>query len=99
MPRKSILYLIIGMLTITISLISLIQFSELPNTYKNGFERQWLPYKINLLYQVSYKAPLDKICGATANHIFFNVPNPKWLVMMDLSLSHQDTIFYGLPEN
>ncbi len=93
--KKNILYFFIGtVLSTMIILFLLVQFTNMPNERKNGFNRRWLTSAISPLTQAATSAPLTQICGATTSHFFFSVPNPQWLVMMDRELKKTDTIYF-----
>lgn len=96
--RRKPLILITGTLALAaIILVALFQFSTLPNRNKNGFTRTWAPGIAVLIKEKKIEAPLEKIVGATSGHYFFAVPNRQGVIMLDSTLSKQDTMVYGLP--
>lgn len=95
--KKTSLILLAGTFICVLSLVLLVKLTGMPNEQKNGFTRIWIPEPVFPLRDAKITAPLENISGATRHHIFFTVPNPAWLVMMDQSLDQQDTISFPVP--
>jgi hypothetical protein len=94
---RSRLILLTGTFCCLLTLFLLVKLTGMPNEQKNGFTRSWLTNTLPLIHQNRIEAPLEKITGATSHHIFFSVPNPQWMVMMDGDLKNQDTISFPVP--
>ena len=74
-------------------------FTEKPNSYKNGFNRQHLAIKVVPIGLKRSLIPLNRIAGISANHIYFAPKAANQLCLADWSLEHQDTIAYSRPFN
>lgn len=96
MRRSTIVNLLLIILAVVILLTLLQQLAEMPNRHRNGFTRTWLAGKMHALHEREVQTPLQKICGATLSHLFFTVPNPQGVIVMDTGLYRQDTLLYGL---
>jgi hypothetical protein len=92
--RQSLAYLGAIVLTTTILFILLLRFTTIPNKNLNGFLRHWSSPNFTKINEKQITSPLEQVCGATLDHIFFSVPNPQWLVMMNMNLTREDTIYF-----
>ena len=92
--KKSLLIISSIVLISALILALLVRSAKMPNEGKNGFDRKWLTNTIRQVDQIAITAPLETVCGATANHFFFTVPNPQWVVMIGKELQKQDTFFF-----
>ena len=101
MKKKTILLLTGGTIFMLLSLFLLFRFSSVPNERPNGFQRYWQPELFAVSGSMSFTTPFDNIAGCTSSRMYLSVPNPKWIVSVDLELKKIDTIGYGmqLPEN
>ncbi|NML21082.1 hypothetical protein HHL16_09370 [Pseudoflavitalea sp. G-6-1-2] len=96
MQKKTMLLLTGGTILILLSLFVLFRFSTIPNERPNGFVRYWQPGVLSTSYSVPVAAPLENIAGYTQNHVYFSVPNPQWIVSLDIAKKEMDTISYGM---
>ena len=96
MNRKNII-LIVLIPIVAIAILSLmVKSAVLPNEHSNGFNRHLLSFPLPIVSQAVMSEPLQEICGAASNNIYFTVPNPQWLISRDIKLEKQDTVFLGL---
>lgn len=95
--KKALLIIVCILGLVVIILAGLYQAASLPNKNKNGFNRNWKPEMVQLIRETKVTQPLQKICGATASHYFFSVPNPQGVIVLDTALLKLDTMVYGLP--
>jgi hypothetical protein len=96
MHIKPIITLLILTTISFICLSALLQFARFPNEHPNGFIRNIDSKPLVPVKQLVLTEPLQEICGATSNHIYFTVPNPQLLISLDIELKKKQLIFWGL---
>ncbi len=98
--KKKLFYIpLIILITAFSILLGLVQWSDRPNAYKNGFNREFDSIKITLLHQIAVKGELYKICGSTTHKIFFFGKDPRRLIIADYKLNKLDSLHLPIPIN
>src|SRR5579864_6202029 len=95
MKNKFLSLFLIAFSSVLILLI-LFRFERRPNQENNGFNRSWINGSLKELNRISFSEPLKTICGATENHFYFGVPNPKWIISIDNKFKKKDTILFPI---
>lgn len=96
MHKQTALLISGGILFMLLSLFVLFRFSAIPNERPNGFVRYWQPGIVSADYSMPVNAPLNEIAGRTAAQVYFSVPNPQWIVSLNIAQKKMDTIGYGM---
>lgn len=92
MASKNTWMIVTSILSALLVLLMLTLSTSMPNQQKNGFNRNWLPQTIQPLNKLDITIPLNKICGATDNNLYFSIRDPRWVFMLNNTLKKQDTI-------